>query len=347
MSPSSPDRADETPHSLILDEMRRQNADALASIEAAAEVAAQVALSIRRQGQVLMLGMGASHWANRMAVAAYRAAGIDARAEVLSEAMRMPPGGKGSTLILTSQSGESGEIARWLADNPDRTDVFGMTLQPQSRLGRAVPCLIGQGGRERPFAATRSVMLTVALHAAVLEALGVDIGYLKRVWQDGPDLPPAPPVEAIQAVQRCTTLVLAARGALVPVMGCASLTFMELARTPAMALELGQLIHGPQEALGGDTVLVLARQEGPDAAGIARFARDAVDWGVPVVMIDIGVAARLDGVVHWQLDPAHGLGAIARLLPAAQSLAVEAAALRVPDFGRPQRSSKVTDGEAA
>ena len=131
MFPSSPDRADETPHSLIRDEMRRQNADALTSIKAAAEVAAQAALSIRRQGQVLMLGMGASHWANRMALAAYRAAGIDARAEVLSEAMRMPPGGRGSTLILTSQSGESGEIARWLADNPDRPDVFGMTLQPQ------------------------------------------------------------------------------------------------------------------------------------------------------------------------------------------------------------------------
>ena len=51
-----------------------------------------------------------------------------------------------------------------------------MTLDPASTLGRALPCLVGAGGGEVAFAATRSLTVTLALHAAVLAALGDDHG---------------------------------------------------------------------------------------------------------------------------------------------------------------------------
>ena len=47
-----------------------------------------------------------------------------------------------------------------------------MTLDPSSTLGRALPCLVGAGGVEVAFAATRSLLVTLALHAGVLAALG-------------------------------------------------------------------------------------------------------------------------------------------------------------------------------
>ena len=347
MFPSSPARAEPTSLDILHDEMHRQNADALASLDAARAQAVRIAERIRETGRLSMLGMGASHWANRMVLGFYRSLGIDADADVLSEALRLPRAVRPRVILLTSQSGDSGEVRVWLERHRDHADAFGLTMQADSLLGRTVSCMVGQGGRERAFAATRSVMVTLALHAAVLEALGMDTSELRRLWH----LPPVTasvPEQAIDRLARCDTLVLASRGACVPVLECAALTFMELARTPALALELGQLIHGPQEAIGRRNALVLVRPQGADAAGVTRFAAAAVSWDVPVVLFDLGAHhPMVDSATIVKLPPASGLVALAGLLPALQSLAIAAAARRVPDMGVPQRSSKVTDGEAA
>lgn len=347
MSPSSPVPAETaTPLDVLYDEMRRQNADAVASFLAAHESARAIADRIRRTGRLLMLGMGASHWANRMVRAAYRDIGIDAQAEVLSEEIRQPSVPLERAILITSQSGGSGELRVWLDRQANLTGVVGLTLQSDSLLGRTVPCLLGQGGRERAFAATRSVTITLALHAAVLDALGMDAAPLLDTWRTSSGLPPAAPEPATQALATCRMLVLASRGELLPPLEGAALTFMELARTPAVALELGQLIHGPQEALAPDTALVLVRPDGPDAAGVTRFARNAVSWGVPTVIFDMGDShPAVEGATVVALPALTGLPAAARLLPAVQKLAIDAAALRVADIGVPQRSSKITDGE--
>lgn len=346
MSLSSHVRAEaQSPRDLLSDEMRRQNADALASLDTNRERAAEIAARLRQSGRLLLLGMGASHWANRMAVAFYRAAGIDAHAEPISEDLRQPETPFERVVMLTSQSGNSGEVRLWLNRNPDRADVFGLTLQADSVLGSSVPSLIGAGPREIPFAATRSIVITLALHAAVLEALGSDVSDLRTLWAQPfthPDLPQA----AVSALSGCSSLFLATRGECVPALECCALTYMELARTPAIALELGQLIHGPQEALGPSTALLLVRPAGPDAMNITRFAWQARSWGVPLVMFDIGDdMPDVEGATIIRLPQAEGLAAIARVLPAVQALVIDAAAERVPDMGVPQRSSKVTDGE--
>ena len=115
---------------LLTSEMSRQYADArdtLASCEAAATAAA---LPITAGRRLVLLGMGGSHWVNRICEPHYRAAGIDATAQVLSEYMRAPLPGD-PLLLLTSQSGNSGE--GWSASCQGRDDrtIIGTDTAPR------------------------------------------------------------------------------------------------------------------------------------------------------------------------------------------------------------------------
>jgi len=55
------------------------------------------------------------------------------------------------------------------------------------------------------------------------------------------------------------------------------LSFMELARLPVLALELGQFVHGPFETLRPSSGLVLLRGAGAAGEGVARVT----DVGAP------------------------------------------------------------------
>lgn len=330
-------------------EMAQQNRDALIAFDAVRGYAARIAARIRALGRVTLLGMGASHWANRMALFAYRKAGILAAAEVVSEAMRQPPA-PGGVILLTSQSGGSGEIRAWFSRFPDEEDRYGLTLNGDGFLARAAFSLVAPVERERAFAATRSIMVTLALHAAILDALGGDdlaaeIAALRALWQADAS-PPAPPAEAVAALFSCRALVLSARMPVHAALEAAALTFMELSRAPALALETGQLLHGPMETLSPGTALVLARPAGEDAAALTRIAQAAVGLGLKPVLFDLSGGAPVAGAVTVPLPSRQGLAAQATLLPAAQALVIASAAARVGDgFGTPLRSSKVTDGE--
>src|SRR5690606_11697220 len=166
-----------------------------------------------------------------------------------------------------------------------------------------------------------------------LEALGVDLTSLRQLWSQ-PYQHPELPEAAISALTHCRSLFLASRAEAVPALECCALTVMELARTPAIALELGQRIHGPQEALSNQTALLLVRRAGPDEANITRFAWQAMAWGVPLVMIDIGEGlVQIEGASTISLPAANGLAAPAQLLPVLQALIIDAAAHRLLDIG--------------
>jgi fructoselysine-6-P-deglycase FrlB-like protein len=53
--------------------------------------------------------------------------------------------------------------------------AWGLTLTPEGGLARALPSLVGVGGPEKAYAATRSLLVTLAQHAAILDALGEDM----------------------------------------------------------------------------------------------------------------------------------------------------------------------------
>lgn len=186
-------------------EMVRQVEDALVSFADACERAAEVAASLRRNGRLLMLGMGGSHAVGRAVEPFYREAGINAVAIPLSEQLTSPLSLDGKTVIVTSQSGESAEVLRWIAETGRPEDVFGLTLDAGSSLGKSFPSLVGEGGPELAFAATRSITISFALHLAVLAALGQDPAPALTALQSPNELALDPGLAALASVDAIVT----------------------------------------------------------------------------------------------------------------------------------------------
>lgn len=322
-------------------EMARQNADALASFDQAAATAEKTAASLKRNGRLLLLGMGGSHAVGRAVEPLYRAHGIDAVAMPLSEQLGQPLPLKDRTILVTSQSGESAEVVRWFSEAGGGPDIFGLTLEEKSFLGRTAPCLIGAGGSELAFAATRSLTISFALHLAVLAALGEDPAKALSALRQ----PEAVDVEAaVVALAKVQTVVTSGRR-LQGLAEALALGLTELSRRPCFSLEGGQLRHGPMEMLGPDIGVVLFREDDSTAPLVAAMAVSAIEAGAPVVVFDSSGAEPVAGAVTLAFAPASGFAAIFAMLPVAQHLMIAFADARVDNAGTPVRSTKITRSE--
>lgn len=322
-------------------EMNRQAADALATYEQAGLVADDLAASLRRTGRLVLLGMGASHAANRTVEPLYRKLGFDAVAVPVSEQLTQGLPLANRTVILASQSGESAEVIRWL-ESAREGEVYGMTLDGSSALGLAVPCLVAAGGAELAFAATRSLTLTVVLHLAVLTRLGADPSPALAVLR----APPEPDVSAaIDTFSDVRTVVTSGRRLQGVAEACA-LGLCELSRIPAFSLEGGQLRHGPMEIMDPALGVVLFTGDEPTAGLVGGMARSAQDAGARVVLFNAsGTGEAIPGVTIVALPRAAGMAAILTALLAMQRFMLGFAAQRVADVGTPRRSSKITRTE--
>ncbi|RAZ92251.1 aminotransferase [Mesorhizobium hawassense] len=322
-------------------EMARQHEDALASFESNKAAADKVAASIRRSGRLVLLGMGASHAVARAVEPLYRAHGNDAIALPLSEQLGQPLPLAGKTVIVTSQSGESAEVLRWFAETGHHAETFGLTLEAGSFLDRAVPCLVGAGGTELAFAATRSLTVTFALHLAVLAALGEDPATALAALR-------APETVAIDAALAAlgsvATVVTSGRG-LQGVAEALALGLTELSRLPCYSLEGGQLRHGPMEMLGPKIGIVLFRGKDPTADLVTAMALSVVEAGAPLIVFDASGMPPVAGAVTLTFKPASGLAAVFAMLPIAQRLMIAFADSRVENAGTPVRTTKITRSE--
>ena len=322
----------------IFAEMGRQADDARASFDRSGEVAEALAASARRTGRLVLLGMGGSHAVNRAVEPSYREAGLDATAHPVSELLRAPLPHAPRTVLLASQSGESGEIVAYLETDASGEERFGLSLNPDGVLADRVASLIGHGGMEQAFAATRSLYVSLALHARVLHELGV----FQRRWLDAPAQHRRGDIDAAAAVlSGATAVIFSGRGATQGLAEAAALGLLELARMPAFALEGGQVRHGPLEALGPSLAIVLIRQpeDADTTASLAGIARSA---GSPVVVIDNSGSAPVGEAASIILPQAAGMAAVFAVLPALQALIIATARRRVADVGAPLRSAKVT-----
>ena len=324
---------------LLQAEMARQGADAIASLTGNEAMAAELAASIMRTGRLVLIGMGASHYANRMAETSWRRLGVDCRAETAGDVLLQDLPAQARTLVLVSQSGESGEILQLLDLLPRGADLFGMTLAPQSTLGRSLRCLVGVGGQEVAFAATRSLTITLALHAAVLAAAGGEIGSfaatLAASLRSALD-------EAVEALAQKNSVIIAGRGELRGLAEANGLMLMELARIPAFGFEFGQFRHGPLEALAPDLGVLLLRGPGALSAGTATLARAALGAGTVPVIFDCSGEAPIEGAVTVAFSSNEGLSAVAAMLPALQKLIIAVSGRKVAGVGEPVRSTKIT-----
>ena len=326
----------------LYDEMARQMRDCRDSIAGAGERAAQVAETIRRNGRLLLLGMGGSHAVGRALEPAYRTLGIDAIALPLSEQLDKPLALDGRTVVVTSQSGESAEVLRWFAEGRAPRDTFGLTMEPESSLARLVPSLIGSGGSEIPFAATRSLTVTLALHAAVLEKLGADLTPVRAAMDQATEVDIAAAVAHFASVGAIVTSGRAQQG----VAEAIALGLTELSRLPCFSLEGGQLRHGPVEMLSPTVGVALFRSGDASDRHVTSLAEFVVaQSNSPLIVFDASGLPPVAGALTLPCGRAEGLAAAFALLPAAQRFMVDFAATRVPDVGTPLRSSKVTKVE--
>lgn len=332
--------ANTTPPGLlaISREMARQSDDALASIAANQPVTTLLANSIRETGKLLLLGMGASHAAGRMVEPLYRALGVDTVALALSEQLGQPLPIAERTVVVTSQSGESAEVIRWGQAHATGTATFGITLEDGSSLSKLMPCLVGAGGAETAFAATRSLTITLALHAGVLAQLGLDIDAARQFIATPPT---ADLDDALAALANVRSIVTSGR-ALQGLAEAIALGLTELSRVPAFSLEGGQLRHGPMEMLGTDVGVVMFRADDATSALVAGLAEATALAGSPTVVFDASGQADISGAVTIRLPRATGLGALFAMLPAAQQFMIGFARTRVSDVGTPLRSQKIT-----
>ncbi|HTJ58501.1 MAG TPA: aminotransferase [Devosiaceae bacterium] len=323
-------------------EMARQVADSIASISAVKDRATEVAAALRATGRLLLLGMGASHAAGRIVEPIYRSLGIEAIALPISEQLTAPLPTGDKVVLVASQSGESAEVIRWLDLVRPSGIVFGLTLDGASTLARSVPSLIGAGGAEIGFAATRSLTVTLALHAAILAELGVDPALAIAALQ-------APP--AVDDLSLAVSTLAAARAVvssgreLHGVADALALGICELARIPAFALEGGQFRHGPLEMLGPEVGVILVRSDEVGAPLVAGAATAALDAGSPVVVFDSSAQPPILGAVTFAFPVAKGLAAVFAMLLVVQRLMLGLAGARVADVGTPKRSSKITRTE--
>ncbi|MGD9919785.1 MAG: SIS domain-containing protein [Paenirhodobacter sp.] len=323
-------------------EMARQMADSRASLAQNAAQARAIAETITRNGRLVLLGMGGSHAVGRTLTPCYRALGIDAVTLPLSEQLDQPLPLAGRTVLVTSQSGESAEVLRWFAEGHAPADAFGLTMQAESSLARLAPCLVGAGGSEIPFAATRSLTVTLALHAAVLAALGADLAAVEAVIAADPQ----PEISAALAKMAGVRTIVTSGRAQQGVAEALALGLTELSRLPCFSLEGGQLRHGPVEMLAPEVGVVMFRDAGPSATYVTSLAEFVLRTSAsPLVIFDASGLAPVEGACTVPCPPGTGLAASFALLPAAQHFMVDFAASRVPDVGTPLRSSKVTKVE--
>lgn len=322
-------------------EMARQHQDARDSYEGNGEIAATIAKALRINRRLILLGMGASHAVNRMVEPTYRALGIQTISLPLSEQLYAPLDLTNSIVLVTSQSGESVEVHRLFSSLVAHSGVFGLTLEGGSTLAQSCPSLVGRGGTERAFAATRSLLISLALHQRVLTELGDDpmaaLAELKE--SQTPDIGPA-----LAALANCSALVFSGR-AMRGLAEAAALGAMELGRLPAQALEGGQFRHGPMEILGPKVGVVLAKAEEATASLVDNLAESCVAARSPTIVLDASDQAAIAGVIRIPARKAAGVAAALALLPAAQKLVIELADSRVDNVGTPVRSGKITRDE--
>ena len=322
-------------------EMARQHEEALATFAAVSEAAARAAASLKQTGRLLLLGMGGSHAVSRAVEPLYRDLGIDAIAIPLSEQLGQPLALDGRTVFVTSQSGESGEVLRWFRETGGTKETFGLTLEAGSFLAGAAPSLVAVGGTERAFAATRSLTATLALHLAVLAALGADPAPALEVLAHPEDKDVTAALAAFETVRTVVTSGRRLQG----LAEALALGLTELSRIACFSLEGGQLRHGPMEMLGPDIGVVLFRAEDATASLVTAMAHSVIEAGAPLIVFDSSREEAISGAVTVSFPPANGLSAIFAMLPVAQRFMIGFAEARVDNPGTPVRSTKITRTE--
>jgi len=317
--------------------------------------------TVRNGRQLIFTGMGGSYATCYAPVTALAGAGIGGvmvdSAELLY--FRRATLAGGTLLVVVSQSGESAEIVRLvaqLADGGERPFVVSVTNGVDNTLARAANvALDSRAGQEQgPSTMTFSAALVVlAAVSAILAGRSAEDA-LSQI-----DVQANAAAASIDRVlelvnDKCdrlrswlgnrSVLTVLARGAGRAAAEMGALTLKEAAQFPAEAMESAQFRHGPLELAGGQTAVVLIATEAATRDIDARLAADLVNAGVAVLRI-AGSDALVEGVETIAIgDVDRSLAAAPAVVPV-QLLAWRLAVDRGFRPGTYTRASKITKNE--
>ena len=267
-------------------------------------------LTALKPRQVLFAGMGSSHYCSQSAVIRLNQAGVAARMESASQILYYEMGAitPDTLLVLTSQSGESGEIVKLIQRLPADQPVVGITNQPGSVLGRRADFLLPMQVEDELAVSTRtylaSLILSDLLTSALLNELSDDsYGEVERAldalahFLDGHAEHTRHMEEYLGLPPFLCTV---GRGHSRSSAECGALFIRETAKYPGIAFDAGEFRHGPYEMVEPGFASLLFAPEGATGAMVAKLADDIAVLGGRAVLISGGVSAADERVLTLQ-----------------------------------------------
>jgi fructoselysine-6-P-deglycase FrlB-like protein len=250
---------------------------------------------------VVISGMATSLWA-------WHSAGIILQEQSppplivdASEYLRYGPAGPDDRpLILTSRSGESAEIVGLLDTVRPGREVVGITVEPESALGRSATHRIAFEAQEAAFHNTKSFTMTLAIAAAAAGGIVgrrdlAPMAWIKRLAAAMDEVLTVGD-EAYDALAErlapARVNLLVARGHHIGVSCQAALDLQEGMCLAALAVPGGLLRHGPMELVRlPDSAVILMIPNDHMAATTIQAAADLLETGARVVaMVEDGVS---------------------------------------------------------
>jgi glucosamine--fructose-6-phosphate aminotransferase (isomerizing) len=255
--------------------------------------AAAAVLRAARGKRIIVTGMGSSFYSAYPAMLTLLAAGYAVQHIELSELLHFAPGTLTSdtVLIIISQSGETIEAVRLLANVKPQSTIIAVSNNPNSTLAKAAHYVVPHlAGAERAVA--------TKTYTTSLVALGV---LVRLTINESPEQIQNAIMPALTAMQALNTSFVATalpslwrtwgaitfvgRGPSYATAMAGSLLFKETARMPADALSSAQYRHGPLETAGPKLRAIICAGPGATLGFDVRLADELHAYGSAVWLI--------------------------------------------------------------
>jgi glucosamine--fructose-6-phosphate aminotransferase (isomerizing) len=250
-----------------------------------------------RYDRVIFTGMGSSHFA---ALPSWRQLTADGRStwwidtgQLLDSPRLITPA---SLLVITSQSGASGEITALFSPRghqPVRPQaVVGITNEVGSPLARSSDAIIALHSGAEATVSAKSYLNSLAAHQQLLHMMTGDPATPGSLTDTAKLIEELNPASAAEALSRVATTVSNPRIAFIGSQDHAAtalyagLITKEAAKVAAEGFIGGEFRHGPLELAGpGLAAVLFGAWAGDTSSAIPRLAADLTDSGADVTLV--------------------------------------------------------------
>ncbi len=319
--------------------------DALRAFAHAGPVPGLAGLDASGYDRIVLTGMGSSHHAALPTWRRLAGRGLPAWWADTGQLLDTPALVTGHTLlVVTSQSGASGEVVSLLAAGPRPATLVAVTNDGASPLAAAADLVVGLHSGDEATVSTKSYLNTLAAHdllASTLAGTAPDdlLAVAKAVEQTG-DLGALAPLAASHVAAGNPRLACIGFGDHAATALYAGLIVKEGAKVAAEGFVGGEFRHGPLELAGPGLTAVLYGTDDPDAnPSLRRLGADLIQAGSAVIAV---AGLDLPGAALRLRPPPGTLAQLAHGAVVAQHLTVALARARGITPGAFAYGSKIT-----